>query len=197
MSISPRGFGKEEAEALLTRASTHATGERVTEPQPGQLECVECGYVVSPQVTERIPECPACGASTFRRSRLFERDTAAVPAVAPAQSEPAAVRAARAELPPGYHLVWEDLDGELMSFSLQPGWARVGRSSAADVRLDDATVSRRHALIVLTDDDEVRALDDRSLNGLFVNGQRVDWKRLEDGDELEIGCFRVYLVHVG
>ena len=191
MSISPRGF-REEADALLT----HVTGERVTEPQAGQLECVECGYVVSPQVTERIPECPACGASTFRRRGLFERDTDYVPAIPVAKSEPSVVTAARSELPPGYHLVWEDADGELVTFALRRGWARIGRSHSAHVRLDDATVSRRHALIVLTEDDEVRVLDDRSLNGLFVNGERVEWKRLRDGDELEIGSFRVYLVHV-
>ena len=77
---------------------------------------------------------------------------------------------------------------------LEAGWTRIGRSSAADVRFDDATVSRRHALIVLTEDGELRALDDRSLNGLFVNGERVDWAPLTDGDELEIGCYRLHVL---
>ena len=61
--------------------------------------------------------------------------------------------------------------------------------------LDDPTVSRRHALVVLTDEGDLRALDDRSLNGLFVNGERVEWAPLSDGDELEIGCYRIYLVN--
>ena len=52
-------------------------------------------------------------------------------------------------------------------------WTRIGRSLAADVRFDDPTVSRRHALIV-RHPDGVRLLDDRSLNGVFVNGARVD-----------------------
>ena len=52
-------------------------------------------------------------------------------------------------------------------------WTRIGRSLAADVRFDDPTVSRRHALIV-RQPDGVRLLDDRSLNGVFVNGARVD-----------------------
>jgi pSer/pThr/pTyr-binding forkhead associated (FHA) protein len=56
------------------------------------------------------------------------------------------------------------------------------------------TVSRRHALIVRTPENELRALDDRSLNGLFVNGKRVDWTRLTDGDELEIGRYRLYVL---
>ena len=50
-------------------------------------------------------------------------------------------------------------------------WTRIGRSLAADVRFDDPTVSRRHALIV-RQADGVRVLDDRSLNGVFVNGER-------------------------
>ena len=65
---------------------------------------------------------------------------------------------------------------------------------AADIQLDDATVSRRHALIIRTSDDELRALDDRSLNGLFVNGERVEWAPLVDGDELEIGRYRLYVL---
>ena len=47
--------------------------------------------------------------------------------------------------------------------------------------LDDATVSRRHALIVRTPEDELRALDDRSLNGLFVNGERSSGPRSPTG----------------
>ena len=44
---------------------------------------------------------------------------------------------------------------------------------------------------MLTESGELRALDDRSLNGLFVNGEQVDWAPLTDGDELEIGCYRL------
>jgi len=47
------------------------------------------------------------------------------------------------------------------------------------VRFDDPTVSRRHALIV-RHADGVRLLDDRSLNGVFVNGSRVDGRVLAD-----------------
>lgn len=74
------------------------------------------------------------------------------------------------------------------------GWTRIGRSSVADIRLDDASVSRRHALIVLGERRSLRVLDDRSLNGVYVNGERVDWAALEDGDELRIGRFRLFVV---
>ena len=48
--------------------------------------------------------------------------------------------------------------------------------------------------IVLTESGELRALDDRSLNGLFVNGARAEWSPLSDGDELEIGRYRLYVL---
>ncbi len=60
--------------------------------------------------------------------------------------------------------------------------------------LDDPTVSRRHALVVRTEDGRLKALDDRSLNGLFVNGKHVEWTRSSDGDELEIGRFKLYVL---
>ncbi len=58
------------------------------------------------------------------------------------------------------------------------------------MRFDDPTVSRRHALIV-RQPDGVRVLDDRSLNGVFVNGARVEGKALKDGDEIIVGRYRL------
>ena len=66
---------------------------------------------------------------------------------------------------------------------------------AADVRLDDPTVSRRHALIV-RHPQGVRLLDDRSLNGVFVNEARVESRILHDGDEIIIGRYRLTLIGV-
>jgi pSer/pThr/pTyr-binding forkhead associated (FHA) protein len=74
-------------------------------------------------------------------------------------------------------------------------WTRIGRSLAADVRFDDPTVSRRHALIV-RHPDGVRVLDDRSLNGVFVNGARVEGKVLNDGDEIIVGRYRLSFLDV-
>ena len=70
-------------------------------------------------------------------------------------------------------------------------WTRIGRSLSADIRFDDATVSRRHALVV-NQADGVRVLDDRSLNGVYVNGERVDWAPLTDGDEIAIGRHTIH-----
>ncbi len=61
-----------------------------------------------------------------------------------------------------------------------------------DVRLDDPSVSRSPALIVCEDPEAMRVLDDRSLNGIYLNGELVEWGRLKDGDELTIGRFRLF-----
>lgn len=71
---------------------------------------------------------------------------------------------------------------------------RIGRSITADVLLEDPMVSRKHAVIEHADG-HVRVLDDRSLNGVFVNGERVDEQRvLGDGDEVQIAGFVLRLV---
>jgi pSer/pThr/pTyr-binding forkhead associated (FHA) protein len=81
-------------------------------------------------------------------------------------------------------------------FDLAEGWSRIGRSSASDIRLDDPTVSRRHAVVVRTPGDELSALDDRSTNGIAVNGEPVDWTPLADGDELRIGRYTLHVVQI-
>ena len=95
---------------------------------------------------------------------------------------------------PGQYLCYEE-NGELRTVALTREWTRIGRSLAADVRFDDPTVSRRHALIV-RQPDGVRVLDDRSLNGVFVNGARVEGKVLKDGDEIIVGRYRLIFLDV-
>src|SRR4029079_3963065 len=93
---------------------------------------------------------------------------------------------------PGQYLAWSDA-GRVQVAPLEREWTRGGRSLAADVRFDDPTVSRRHALIV-RQADGVRVLDDRSLNGVFVNGERVEWRVLSDGDEISVGRYRLHFL---
>jgi pSer/pThr/pTyr-binding forkhead associated (FHA) protein len=94
----------------------------------------------------------------------------------------------------GDYLAFED-DERVRVFPLQDGWTRIGRSLSAHVRFDDPTVSRRHALLY-RDDAGARILDDRSLNGVFRNGDRVELAELEDGDEISIGRFTLFFVNV-
>ncbi len=63
---------------------------------------------------------------------------------------------------------------------------RIGRRTGSDIVLDDTTVSRRHALVMEREGAPVIA-DDRSLNGVFVNGRRVQESPLHHGDEVRIG----------
>jgi pSer/pThr/pTyr-binding forkhead associated (FHA) protein len=64
---------------------------------------------------------------------------------------------------------------------------RIGRRATADIVLDDTTVSRRHALVLDRGGGAVIIADDRSLNGVFVNGERVREAPLRHGDEVRIG----------
>jgi pSer/pThr/pTyr-binding forkhead associated (FHA) protein len=76
--------------------------------------------------------------------------------------------------------------GERLLLRLEAGVTHIGRGLAADLRLDDKSVSRRHAMLV-HDPDGTRVLDDRSSNGTLVNGQRVEQAALKHGDELLLG----------
>ena len=93
---------------------------------------------------------------------------------------------------PGKYLAYEESGHQVVS-PLNQEWTRIGRSLAADIRFDDATVSRRHALVV-SQAEGVRVLDDRSLNGVYVNGERVEWAPLKDGDEISIGRHSIFFL---
>ena len=109
-----------------------------------------------------------------------------VPVGAGRRGGPSWVDDARAGLTePGKYLAYEE-SGRHVVVAISREWTRIGRSMAADLRFDDATVSRRHALVV-NQPEGVRVLDDRSLNGIYVNGRRVEWSPLADGDEVSIG----------
>jgi pSer/pThr/pTyr-binding forkhead associated (FHA) protein len=76
------------------------------------------------------------------------------------------------------------------SFQVKGDRMTIGRRPESDIFLDDVTVSRDHALLVRRGGDYY--LDDcGSLNGTYVNRQRVDSHHLEDGDELQIGKYKL------
>lgn len=160
----------------------------------GTFRCVDCDYVVSLAAADMLPRCPSCQGETFVRASLF---TAAHVPAPPLPEASADLEARMAELrgeieEPGQYLLYEE-GGEPLVHELTREWTRIGRSLAADVRFDDPTVSRRHALVV-RQPDGVRVLDDRSLNGVFVNGERIEWHPLRDGDELVVGRHRLVFV---
>jgi hypothetical protein len=165
-------------------------------PGSGTYFCASCGSQLSLRENDRLPECPRCGASEFQRDSIFEpmqeHGQTAEMEIAETVSTPEWLDQARAMLPnDGRYLACRKDDGEIQIFPIERGWTRIGRSANADIRLDDPSVSRRHALIVSELPNALRVLDDRSLNGVFVNGEIVDWGRLADGDELTIGRFHL------
>jgi pSer/pThr/pTyr-binding forkhead associated (FHA) protein len=93
---------------------------------------------------------------------------------------------------PGRYLQLEDGD-ERVLLPLADGATRVGRGFDVDLRLDDQSVSRRHA-IIFQRPSGTRVLDDRSANGTFVNGRRTTEAELRDGDVLVLG--RVVLTYL-
>lgn len=66
----------------------------------------------------------------------------------------------------------------------------VGRHPEADIFFDDVTVSRRHAEIT-RQQTSFEIVDQRSLNGTYVNGERVDRAALVNGSEVRVGKFRL------
>jgi pSer/pThr/pTyr-binding forkhead associated (FHA) protein len=92
---------------------------------------------------------------------------------------------------PGRYLAIED-GGVTRLVALHQRVTHLGRGFSADLRLEDQSVSRRHAVIV-DDGDGARILDDRSANGTFVNGRRVTEAPLRDRDVIRLG--RIALIY--
>jgi FHA domain-containing protein len=70
---------------------------------------------------------------------------------------------------------------------------RIGRSPDCEIFLDDVTVSRNHAVLVERGGEFI-VEDQGSLNGTFVNRHRIETARLENGDELQVGKYRMTFV---
>ena len=174
-----------------------------TIPGSGTYFCLSCGSQLSMRETDELPECPQCGGSArFQRDSIFESMQEHVAPTVEFSTDaelgpPVWMLEAREELTrPGHYLAWLDDEEEVSHFEIDRGWTRIGRSAAADLRLDDPSVSRRHALIVAEPGRGLRVLDDRSLNGVLLNGEPVEWARLKDGDELAIGRYRLFALAI-
>ncbi len=162
----------------------------------GTFRCTDCDYPVSLDAVDELPTCPNCGGTEFVRASLFTTAQTSVVEMPPDMEDQGWLEELRDGLSePGQYLAYRTDSDDVMAFALQREWTRIGRSLAADIRFDDPTVSRRHALIV-RQPDGLRVLDDRSLNGVFVNGERVEWSTLADGDEVVIGRHHMHFVDV-
>lgn len=187
---------------IFESAGTRPVGEAFATgsmPGEGTYFCLVCGTQLALRETDRLPECPRCGTARFRRDSIFSAlQEHGAPTLEFAlntdRDAPGWLDEARAQLTePGYHLAMRDR-GETVSFHLGIGWSRIGRCAGAEICLDDPSVSRRHAMVAVESDKPPRVLDDRSLNGVVVNGRKVDFAELRAEDELTIGRYRLYLL---
>jgi pSer/pThr/pTyr-binding forkhead associated (FHA) protein len=79
-------------------------------------------------------------------------------------------------------------------YALDSDLVTIGRHPRSDIFLDDVTVSRRH-VEVRRDGARYWVRDVGSLNGTYLNRERVDEVEMSDGDELQVGKFKLVFVH--
>lgn len=149
------------------------------------MYCTNCGH--------RNPKganfCSSCGAA------LAGEGTDTTITFAPAELE--------ADLEEEIHISPEELEGGRgvlvvkrgpnagSKFFLDSETTEIGRNPDSDIFLDDITVSRRHAEITRKEGEGFKLNDVGSLNGTYVNKERVEEAELRSGDEIQIGKFKL------
>jgi hypothetical protein len=158
------------------------------------VRCTRCGH----DNPEGSRFCAQCGAA-LSQERVGE-STSVIPKVGGEDSgEQVEVTEAGADahagavesLPAGSALLVVKRGPNAGSkFVLDSEVTRAGRHPDSDIFLDDITVSRRHAEIV-RDGGGYRVRDVGSLNGTYVNRERIDEAPIANGDELQVGKFKL------
>ena len=150
--------------------------------------CTNCGHL-NP---EGANFCASCG--TPLAASAGER-TLRIHAVDPMQDAPGPkdevlVELSDVEVGSGVLVVRAGaMAGQRLTLALP--LTRLGRHPQSDIILDDITVSRRHADIERLADGGYEIRDAGSLNGTYVNGERVEKVGLSNGDEVQVGKFRM------
>jgi pSer/pThr/pTyr-binding forkhead associated (FHA) protein len=147
------------------------------------IYCQECGF----QNPESANYCSRCGALLVKDDGGVETTQAFTPEDGELSPEDAL-----ADLGvQGPALVVRSGGGRAgETFHAEGDRTTIGRSPDCGIFLDDVTVSRKHAVLV-SRDGGFFVEDQGSLNGTFVNRKRVESARLEDGDELQVGKYRL------
>ena len=147
------------------------------------IYCPECGF----QNPEAANYCARCGALLVREEGGSETTMTFTP-----ENGESSVSSALDDIGVrGPALVVRAGGGRTGEvFQLDGDRITVGRSPECGIFLDDVTVSRKHA-VLLGRDNRFFIEDQGSLNGTFVNRKRVESAELRDGDELQIGKYRL------
>ena len=148
------------------------------------IHCPECGFVND----EGANYCQKCGSFLATPEAPTEATTATYRVgetgeLIPVELDAVVAQGAALVIRTGGNRVGE-------SFPLVGERMTIGRRPDADVFLDDVTVSRDHALIVRRGH-EFHLDDLGSLNGTYVNRERIESRRLTDGDELQVGKYKL------
>jgi pSer/pThr/pTyr-binding forkhead associated (FHA) protein len=149
------------------------------------VHCPECGFV-NP---EGANYCQKCGAYLGRSEAGDEPTTMTYTVDETGEMQPVDID--RVVEQAGAALVIRSGGGRAgESFTISDDRVSIGRSPDAGVFLDDVTVSRNHALLVKRRDGLY--IDDLgSLNGTYVNRRRIESHRLTDGDEIQVGKYKL------
>lgn len=149
------------------------------------IHCPECGFVNA----EGANYCQKCGAYLSRPEGTEDPTTMTYTVDETGEMRPVDIDEVVEKA--GAALVIRAGGGRSgESFTLDEERTSIGRTPEAGVFLDDVTVSRNHALLVRRKDGLY--IDDLgSLNGTYVNRRRIESHKLDDGDEIQIGKFKL------
>lgn len=148
------------------------------------LRCATCGH--DNQLEARF--CSSCGAVLVGDSR-----TATVAIEVVEISDEFAVDRSQFPESQGIFMVTRG-PNQGARYLLDADHLSIGRSPDSEIFLDDVTVSRNHALLEY-DGGDYTISDQNSLNGTYLNRERIERASLADGDEVQIGLFRLVFFH--
>jgi len=147
------------------------------------VHCPECGF----QNPEAANYCSKCGALLIHDEQGAHTTMSFTPEEE-AEDEGLSLDTLRIEGPALVVRAGGGRAGE--TFALEHDRTSLGRAPECEVFLDDVTVSRRHSVITRASDG-FTLHDEGSLNGTYVNRRRVESAKLEDGDEVQIGKYKL------
>lgn len=151
------------------------------------VTCAECGH----ENPLGANFCSSCGAPLLPEGT--DEPTTVTFQIDTADPEDATLTLELDEIPGEGMLVVTHGDNAGSQFALEGEVTTAGRHPDSDVFLDDITVSRRHAEI-RSQGEGWTVRDVGSLNGTYLNRERIDEAPLHDRDELQVGKFRLVFV---